>query len=203
MTLTRRAAIGLALAAGFVGPVAAQEDKGYALGDMALGAEDAPLTVTEYFSYTCNHCAYFHKNTLPEVKKNYIETGKIRMIFREVYYDQYALWASMISRCGGPENYFAFSDTFFDQFDIWARSDDIVGEFQRIARLGGLSQERTQACLTDEAFMQRLIEDYQTKAGADQVNSTPTFVSAAGDKISGAKPYAEFSAWLDEQLAKN
>ena len=82
--------------------------------DMALGAEDAPVTIIEYASYTCPHCATFHAGPYKQLKADYIDTGKVRFIFREVYFDKYGLWASMIARCGGPEKFFGISDLIFD-----------------------------------------------------------------------------------------
>lgn len=198
---TRRAALGAALAATAF-PLRAQslEDKGYALGAQILGAEDAPLMVTEYFSLTCGHCANFHNNVLPDVKKNYIDTGKLRMVFREVYFDQYGLWAGMIARCGGEQTYFSFVETFFEQMSEWIRESDIVAALQRIGRLGGLPADRMQACLSDEDFMRRLVGDFQEHAKKDGINSTPSFVSSTGETLAGGRPYPEFAAWLDGML---
>jgi protein-disulfide isomerase len=210
-TLTRRGALragaaltaGLALATGPLGALPALADelesRGYALGDMTLGDENAPVTIIEYSSLTCPHCASFHTNTWPEIKANYVDTGKARLIFREVYFDQYGLWASMISRCGGEATFFGYIDTFLKRQQEWARAEDIVAEMQRIGRLGGLPAERIQACLTDEDFMNRLVGDFQQNAGADAVRSTPTFI-INGQTATGAMSVAEFSALIDRHL---
>ena len=81
---------------------AAEIDKSLVV-EMALGAEDAPVTVIEYASFTCPHCRNFHQNTFKQVKENYVDTGKVRFIYREVYFDRFGLWAGMVARCGGPE----------------------------------------------------------------------------------------------------
>jgi protein-disulfide isomerase len=185
-------------------PLAAQEPpaldaRGYALGDMAIGDPNAPLTVIEYASLTCPHCATFHTETFPEIRADYVDTGKVRFVFREVYFDQYGLWAAMIARCGGPDAYFGFISTFFELQREWARADDIVAELQRIGRLGGLPAERMDACLRDEQLLERLVADYQANVAADDVRSTPTFI--VGDEtFTGAISAEEFAAILDRKL---
>lgn len=203
-TPTRRAALA-GFAAALAAPAAFAQDaelaaKGYAIGDMSIGSADAPLTVTEYSSLTCPHCAAFHVNTWPTIKQRYVDSGKVRFVFREVYFDQYGLWASMISRCGGEGPFFGYVDTFLKRQQEWSRADDVVSEMQRIGRLGGLSPERMQTCLTDETFMRRLVEDYQRNAEADNLRSTPTFI-IDGASHSGAMGVEEFSALLDAALA--
>lgn len=81
--------------------------------EMVLGAEDAPITMIEYASYTCPHCAAFHQGTYQEIKKNYIDTGKVKLVYREVYFDRYGLWASMVARCGGEDKFFGITDLIF------------------------------------------------------------------------------------------
>jgi protein-disulfide isomerase len=175
------------------------EDRGYALGDVALGSPDAPLTVIEYASLTCPHCASFHRDTWPTIRERYVDTGKVRFVFREVYFEQFGLWASMIARCGGEATFYSYISTFLDRQDVWARSQDVVGELMRLGRLGGLPAERLQACLTDADFMNRLVADYQANATAHNVRSTPTFI-INGESHSGAMSVAQFSALLDKHL---
>jgi protein-disulfide isomerase len=203
----RRALIAgaLALAAAAALPARAQEtppldQRGYALGDVALGAPDAPVTVIEYASFTCPHCATFHTQTWPEIKAAYVDTGKVRFLFREVYFDQFGLWAAMIARCGGPATYHGFVTTLFENQAEWSRAEDPVQALLRVGRLGGLSAERMDACLRDEAFLERLVADYQAQATADGIRSTPSFL-IDGALHAGAIPVAEFSALLDAALA--
>lgn len=202
-TATRRAVLG-ALAALALAPAAgraqdALAEKGYAVGEMTMGDPDAPVTIVEYASLTCGHCANFHTRTWPEIKERYVETGQARLIFREVYFDQFGLWASMLSRCGGEEAFFPMLDMFLSRQQEWTRAEEPVAELTRLARLGGLSQERIQACLTDEAFMTRLVEDYQRNAGADEVNSTPTFL-INGEKHTGDMSVEDFAALIETHL---
>jgi protein-disulfide isomerase len=203
--IARRDLLIMAAAALAAAPAAAQtdekplEERGYALGEMTMGDPNAPVTIIEYASLTCGHCARFHTETLPEIKKTYIDTGKARLIFREVYFDQYGLWAGMVARCGGEGPYFGYVDTMLRRQREWAGASDIVGELQRIGRLGGLSAERLNACLSDEALMTRLVEDFQKTAGADEINATPTFI-INGEKVSGAIGVQEMSALIDKHL---
>lgn len=202
-TATRRAALGALAALAFAPAAGRAQDaldaKGYAIGDMTLGDPDAPVTIVEYVSFTCGHCANFHTRTWPEIEERYVDTGQARLVFREVYFDQFGLWASMLSRCGGEEAFFPMTDMFLARQQEWTRAEEPVAEMTRLARLGGLSQERIQACLTDEAFMTRLVEDYQRNASADEVNSTPTFL-INGEKHTGDMSVEDFAALIEKHL---
>jgi len=204
----RRAALALILVAA-ASPALAQSEpvtdpaalalRGYAVGDMTLGSPDAPLAIVEYSSLTCPHCAAFHRDTLPAIKEKYIDTGLVRLTLREVYFDQFGLWASMIARCAGPEGFFEQIETLFGKQDEWLRAEDPVEELMRVGRLGGLPADRMQACLQDEGLMLRLVEDFQTATARDAVRSTPTFL-IGGETVSGNRSVAEFSALIDKQL---
>lgn len=156
--------------------VAPLEERGYALGDMVKGDPNAPVAVTEYASMTCPGCRAYHESFLPAFEEQYIETGKVVFTFREVYFDQYGLWASMLARCGGEQTFFPIVDALYVQQRQWADPQRAVEELQRIGRLAGLPAERMQACLTDEDLLRNLVESYQTNAVADGVTSTPSFL---------------------------
>lgn len=175
------------------------EMRGYALGDMVLGDPNAPVTIIEYSSLTCGHCANFHTRTLPTIKERYVDTGKARIIMREVYFEQYGLWASMVARCGGQESFFDKIEALFASQSNWVRSNNIGEELQRIARLEGLSQERVQACLTDEELMNRLVTDFMRHRDQDNIRATPTFI-INGETFTGDRSVAEFSALIDRFL---
>ncbi|GMG82977.1 DsbA family protein [Paralimibaculum aggregatum] len=168
-------------------------------GDVALGAEDAPVTVIEYASLTCPHCASFHTRTWPEVKAQYVDTGKVRFIMREVYFDAPGLWASMIARCGGETGYYPMIDAFLKRQGDWSRADDIPAALQKIGRLNGLSSERMRVCLTDRDFAETLVQNYKDNSELHEIRSTPSFV-VNGELHSGAMGFAEFSALLDRAL---
>jgi protein-disulfide isomerase len=171
----------------------------YVLGDIALGEPDAPLTIYEYASFTCPHCAAFHKETFPEFKEKYIDTGKVRFVLREVYFDQYGLWASMVARCGGEDGFYPLVETFLSTQSSWTRAPDIGHAIQQVGRRAGLPAERLQQCLSDRDFAKQLLEDYQENREADEIQSTPTFV-IEGEKHTGAMAFEEFSALVDGAL---
>jgi len=167
--------------------------------DMTLGNPEAPVTVIEYASFTCPHCAAFHTGAYKELKADYIDTGKINFIYREVYFDRYGLWASMIARCAGtPEKFFGMAELIYAGQSEWARAGEpatIVEELRKIGRLAGLDDATMEACLQDADKARTLVAWYQEKAGADGVDSTPSFV-INGTKYSNM-PYAEMADLLD------
>lgn len=203
LRLTRRAVLGATFAATLAPALSARaetlEERGYALGDMTIGSPDAPVTIIEYSSLTCPHCATFHTRTWPEIERRFVRTGKARLIFREVYFDQAGLWASMVARCGGDEPFFDMISTLFEHQGVWARAEDPTVEMRRIGRLAGLSDERITACLSDEDYMRRLVETFQINAGADGIRSTPSFV-INGEMHSGAMGVEPFAALIEKHL---
>lgn len=171
--------------------------------EMVLGAEDAPITMIEYASYTCPHCAAFHQGTYQEIKKNYIDTGKVKLVYREVYFDRYGLWASMVARCGGEDKFFGITDLIFKGQSEWSglgSPTEIVDEFKKIGRLAGIGNEELDVCLQDGAKAQTLVAWYQENGAADDVTGTPSFV-VNGQKV-GNQSYADFKALFDAELAK-
>ncbi|UWQ37135.1 DsbA family protein [Leisingera aquaemixtae] len=169
--------------------------------EMTLGAEDAPVTLIEYASYTCPHCANFHNTVFKQLKKDYIDTGKVKFIYREVYFDRYGLWASMIARCNGPDKFFGISDLIYKGQSEWARAggaSEIVDELRKIGRLAGLENEQLEACLQDGAKAQTLVAWYQENATEHGIESTPSFI-LNGEKISN-QSYEEFKKLLDAEL---
>jgi len=104
----------IALSAG-AGQMAFAQEATIEIQDMVMGAEDAPVEIIEYASFTCPHCARFHADVWPQLKADYVETGKVRFIYREVYFDRFGLWASMIARCGGEGRFFAFTDLIYKE----------------------------------------------------------------------------------------
>ena len=169
-----------------------------ALPEKVIGNADAPVTIVEYASMTCPHCATFHANTLPAIKEKYIDTGKARLIFREFPFDPRAEAAFMLSRCA-DDNYFAMVDVLFKQQRSWAPVENARDALLQISRLAGFSQESFEACLTD----QKLLDDIRAvrQRGADnfKVESTPTFF-INGNKYSGALSIDEMSAIIDSMV---
>ena len=161
--------------------------------EMVQGAEDAPITLDEYASFTCPHCAPFHEGPYKQLKADFIDTGKVRFIFREVYFDRYGLWASMVARCSGPEKFFGMTDRIMKGQSDWARAGsatDIVDKLRKIGRLAGIESDQLEACLMDSTKAQTLVTWYQENATADGVESTPSFVMN-GKKVEN-QPYDDF-----------
>lgn len=170
--------------------------------EMVLGAEDAPVEIIEYASYTCPHCANFHTNVFDDIKKNYIETGKVKFVYREVYFDKYGIWASLVARCGGEEKFFGITDLIYKGQKEWARAGSdgaIADELRKIGKLAGIGQDEVEACLTDANYIRSLVEWYQANAERDNIQSTPSFL-IDGEPYSNMS-YAEFAETLDEKIA--
>ena len=169
--------------------------------EMVIGDPDAPLTIIEYASFTCPHCASFHEKTYRDLKKNYIDTGKIKFVFREIYFDKYGIWASMIARCAGPKKFFGLTDMLLSSQRTWARAGDdlaVVTELSKIARLAGMEEEQIQSCLRDGNKIKALVAWYKENATADGVRSTPSFM--IDGQLYSNMDYNEFSKLLDEKL---
>ncbi|MDP6707040.1 MAG: DsbA family protein [Alphaproteobacteria bacterium] len=177
---------------------AASDAKGYATGELSLGDEKAPVTVIEYASMTCPHCATFHTETFKALKEKYVDTGKVHFVFREFPFDGLALRASMLARCSGEGRYFAMLDVLFRQQQGWSRSKTPLAELAKIGRLAGVSQAQFDACMADEALANVVIKNRMVGEKEHEVSSTPSFV-VNGEVFSGSKTLAQF----DEILAKH
>jgi protein-disulfide isomerase len=154
------------------------------LEEMVLGNPEAPVTMIEYASMTCPHCAHFNEATYPELKKRLIDTGKIRFIFREFPLDPLAAAASTLARCAGKSNYFPMVETLFEQQREWIPMQNRVDKLREIAKQAGMSQQSFEACLKNEQItkgIEAVRERASTKFG---VSSTPTFF-INGKKFSG------------------
>ena len=168
--------------------------------EMAMGAADAPVEIIEYASFTCPHCRTFHKEVLPQRKADYVDTGKVRFVHREVFFDRYGLWAGMVARCGGEGRYFGIVDIVYEEQAEWTRGEptDVVEALRRIGRTAGLTNEQLDACLSDGEKAQTLVAWYQENAEEHGVNSTPTFV--IDGRTYSNMPYADFVEIIDGKL---
>jgi protein-disulfide isomerase len=144
-----------------------------ALPDLVLGKADAPVTIIEYASMTCPHCANFHKTTYPALKSKYIETGKVRFIFREFPLDDLAVAASMLARCAGAEKSMAMIDVLFASQDKWATRDPIPALLQ-IAKQAGFTQASFDTCLKDQKLYNDILAVRERGSKEFKVESTPT-----------------------------
>jgi protein-disulfide isomerase len=144
------------------------------LGDEVQGKADAPVTIIEYASMTCGHCATFHTKTYPVLKSRYIDTGKVKYIMREFPLDPLAAAGFMLARCAGPDKYYPMIEVLFQKQDQWAVQQPIP-PLTAIAKQAGFSQEKFESCLSDQKILDG-IEATRTR-GSEKlgVNSTPTF----------------------------
>lgn len=174
-----------------------------AVPDMIIGNKDSKVTLMEYASFTCPHCAQFHKDVFKQLKKDYIDTDKIKFVYREVYFDRYGLWAAMIARCGGEMRYFGISDILLSTQAEWAASEDpavVVENLKKIGRTAGMDDAAMGVCLDNAEMAQAMVTAYQTNSEADKVEGTPTLI-VNGVKYSNM-PYDELKKILDAELAK-
>jgi protein-disulfide isomerase len=170
--------------------------------DMIMGSEDAPITIIEYASFTCPHCANFHKNVFPSLRKNYIDSGKVKFIYREVYFDGPGLWAALLARCGGDKKYFGISDLLYSKQREWTKGDGgatIAQNLYKIGRIAGLQQKDMETCLQNKDVATAMVARFQETTKADNISSTPTLV--LNGKNIGNMSYTELAALIDEAMS--
>ncbi|HYF53988.1 MAG TPA: DsbA family protein [Salinarimonas sp.] len=143
------------------------------LGEIAYGPENAKVTIVEYASLTCSHCAAFHKDTWPELKKRYVDSGKVRFVLREFPLDPLAMAGFMLARCE-PAKTNAVVDLLFEQQRAWAFTDKPLDALSQMMRQAGFSQERFESCLKDTKLYEA-VNDVKARGEKLGVNSTPTF----------------------------
>jgi protein-disulfide isomerase len=216
LTLTRRAftaalsLTGLGLLAGFsplrlitdaMAQSAADVAKPGSLPDMALGPANAAVTVTEYASMTCPHCAAFTEKVFPKIKSEYIDSGKIRFVFREFPLDIKAAAGSMLARCVAKDDagkYFAVVDMLFRQQESWVLKNT-TETLIRIGKQAGLSQQQVEDCLKDQALLDKIAADQKYANEVLKVNSTPTFF-LNGEMMKGEQSFEEFDKRIKSLL---
>jgi protein-disulfide isomerase len=145
------------------------------LGDVWLGPADAKVTIIEYASLTCSHCATFHKDTYPKLKERYIDTGKVRFTLREFPLDPLATAGFMLARCEGESKYYPINDLLFDTQRTWAFVDKPLDALQQMLKQAGFSQEKFESCLRDQKLYEAVNAVRKRGEEKFKVNSTPTF----------------------------
>ena len=160
-----------------------------------LGNPNAPITIIEYASMTCPHCAHFADDVLPELKKKWIDTGKVKLVLRDFPLDDEAVHASMIARCAPADRFYAFVDTFFADQDKWVAASDYQAALTRLAILGGMSKPEVDKCLADNALENQILNSRLVAAKQLDVNATPTFF-VNGAKYTGEPTVEAFDKLL-------
>ncbi len=181
------------------GPALAQERPGPTPVEMALGSPDAPITVVEYFSFSCSHCARFHREIFPELKRDYIETGKIRFVVRDFPSNLAALTAAALARCIGPERYFDTIDIMWTRWDDWINEAETAPALLSVLGSEGLDEAVLKRCRADKSFEDRVLNSYVEGARDHGVDRTPTFL-INGRRFVGLASYGRFAAVLDSLL---
>jgi protein-disulfide isomerase len=180
---------------------AADVAKPQSLPDMALGPADAKVTIVEYASMTCPHCAAFNDQVFPKLKAEYIDTGKVRYVFREFPLDIKAAAGSMLSRCiakGDPNKYFAVTDLLFKTQSDWVVKNTTEA-LTRIGKQAGLSQQEVDACLKDQSLLDKIAADQKYASEVLKVDSTPTFF-INGERVKGETSLEEFEKKINPLL---
>jgi len=200
--VSRRSALVAALGVGLALGIAARAQPAPPPSDMSMGNPEAKVTVIEYGSASCPHCARFNNEVLPAFKAKYVDTGKVRYVFREFLTDPVDLAAAgfLLARCGGPDRYFAILDgVFHAQAEIY-QTQDAAGPLMRVARDNGLSEAQANACLQDQSAIEALNARVRGYEDTDHINSTPTF-DVNGKRLEGEQTLAQISAAVDHALA--
>ena len=171
------------------------------LGDRTLGKDDAPVTIVEYASMTCPHCAHFHETTYPELKKRYIDTGKVRFMFREFPLDPLAAGASMLARCADKDKFYPLIETLFQQQAKWAVEKPIP-QLMAIAKQAGIGEQTFNTCLSDQKMLDAIQAEQKRATDKFGVNSTPT-IFINGKKQVGGMSIDDLAKVIDPLLPKS
>jgi protein-disulfide isomerase len=191
------------LMAGFSGVAQAFDAKSLAepptAGEMALGPEDAKVTIIEYASVSCPHCAAFHKDVFPALKRDYVDTGKVRFVFRDFPLNQAALAGAMIARCAPKEKYFPIIDALFETQQVWMKKP--ADELFKVAQLAGFTRASFDACLKNEAVAKGIVAIRDRATQEFEVKGTPT-IFINGERYAGPRELDKIKAAIDPLLGQ-
>lgn len=213
-TLTRRHFMALSAAVATLAAFGARAETAAAAApveDFVIGDAGAKVTVMEFLSVTCPHCAHFHAEIYPKLKADYIDTGKVKLEIHEVYRNQLDLYGGLVARCGGQMRYVGVMDLLFDKQADWAGSGDVntvVDQLKTIGRTAGMTDEQVDACLHDQTVAEAVVKHFQDDQAknfpGDSFEGTPTFFvnGVLRKEIFSDIAYADLQAILDAELAK-
>ncbi|HYU11047.1 MAG TPA: DsbA family protein [Stellaceae bacterium] len=165
-------------------------------GDRVLGKADAPITIIEYASLTCPHCAHFAVDVQPKLKQKWIDTGKVKLVLRDFPLDEPALRAAMVARCAPADKFYPLVDTFFSQQENWVTSRDYRAALEKLAKLAGIGDKQFKTCIEDKKLEDQVVQSRLTAAQQLGVSSTPSFF-IDGKRFEGAPTFEAF----DQQLS--
>jgi protein-disulfide isomerase len=193
--------VGIFLFPALAAPALAQS-AGPVFPERVLGQARTPVVIDEFISLTCPHCADFYLNTLPELEKRYVKTGKVRIILHDYPLDGASLKAAALARCMPAETYFAFIRILYDNQKLWAMSPNPDKTLVKYAQLGGLDADRAQFCINDPGMQGAVMAERTAAENQFGVSSTPTFVFNNGvEKMEGASDINSFTATIERMLA--
>ena len=195
----------LALVLGFatsVGAFAATSTPASVIPERVLGKADAPITVEEFVSLTCSHCAAFYNDTLPELEKKYVDTGKVKFILRDFPLDGTALRAEALARCMPEDQFYPFVKTLYKSQKDWAFSENAEKIMIQYARLGGLSEEKAKSCIADDKMIDAIVAARTDATQKFNIEATPTFIINGGvETVKGQGDIPTFTKIFDRLLA--
>lgn len=188
-------------------PAPAADAAAPVIQDYGVGDMNAKVKIDEYLSFTCPHCEHFHAEVYPKLKADYIDTGKVRLNYHEVYFDQYGLLGAMVARCGGELRYVGIVDMLYDKQRDWAATSDIneaVAALKKIALTAGMDGAAVDTCLHDQKMAEALVAHYQSSVATafpnDSFQGTPSFI--INGTSHGNMSYEDLKKILDAELAK-
>ena len=167
--------------------------------EFVLGDAKAPVTVIEYASLTCSHCAHFHQTVYPDIKKNYIDTGKIRFVFRDYPLDGLGTAAAVLARCAPGDRGMKMVDIIFKNQDTWVRSEKPLEPLKGYAQLAGMNAADVEACLKNEDIIKSVREVQNTATTLHKIQSTPTFF-VDDEKVDGDRGYEFMANLIDKKV---
>ena len=180
-------------------PLVLGESSAAEVGERSIGDPDAPVTIIEYSSLSCPHCASFHTDVLPGLKERYIDTGKVRLVFRDFPLNESAVDAAVIAHCAGPDRYAGFLDVLFQTQESWSTTSDHRTALKQLGKLGGLTDEQMETCLADETMVNKILQTRLDGQNEHKVQSTPTFV-IGGQTYPGSRDVDAFAEIIDPLL---
>lgn len=175
------------------------EQDGPVYREIIYGDPMAPVTIVEYASLTCSHCASFHTTVFPEIKKAYIDTGKVRFVFRDFPLDGLAMAGAMLARCAPGDRGQALLNVMFRQQGTWVMSERPIEPLTSYAKLAGMSEEDVNACLENQNIMTAIREGQELASNQYQINATPTFF-VEDVKVEGGRSFEQMAEIIDDKL---